>query len=71
MQRGAAGQNAPSRLSTRPPFGKFSVADRSARQGVHPRTHQRFVIAPSSVPRFSAGDPEKLSQARGSWSLSG
>jgi hypothetical protein len=32
MQRGAAGQNAPSRLSTRPPFGKFSVADRSARQ---------------------------------------
>jgi DNA-binding protein HU-beta len=36
-------------------FGKFSVADRGARQGVHPRTGQPIQIAASKVPRFSAG----------------
>jgi DNA-binding protein HU-beta len=36
-------------------FGKFSVAERGARQGVHPRTGQPIDIAASKVPRFSAG----------------
>lgn len=36
-------------------FGKFHVAHRSARQGVHPRTGQPIQIAASKVPRFTAG----------------
>ncbi len=40
-------------------FGKFSVADRSARQGVNPQTGQRIEIAASRVPRFSAGSALK------------
>ena len=36
-------------------FGKFSVSDRSARQGVNPQTGERIQIAASQVPRFSAG----------------
>ena len=36
-------------------FGKFSVADRSPRQGVNPRTGERITIAGGRVPRFSAG----------------
>jgi DNA-binding protein HU-beta len=36
-------------------FGKFSVADRSARQGVNPQTGDKIQIAASKVPRFSAG----------------
>ncbi|MFY9489200.1 MAG: HU family DNA-binding protein [Solirubrobacterales bacterium] len=36
-------------------FGKFSVSDRSARQGVNPQTGERIQIAASKVPRFSAG----------------
>jgi DNA-binding protein HU-beta len=36
-------------------FGKFSVADRGARQGVHPRTGAPIEIAASRVPRFTAG----------------
>jgi DNA-binding protein HU-beta len=36
-------------------FGKFSVADRGARQGVNPQTGQRIQIPASRVPRFSAG----------------
>jgi DNA-binding protein HU-beta len=36
-------------------FGKFSVADRGARQGVNPQTGERIEIAASKVPRFSAG----------------
>jgi DNA-binding protein HU-beta len=36
-------------------FGKFSVADRGARQGVNPQTGERIEIAASRVPRFSAG----------------
>ena len=36
-------------------FGKFTVADRGARQGVNPQTGERIQIAASRVPRFSAG----------------
>ena len=36
-------------------FGKFSTADRSARQGVNPQTGDKIQIAASNVPRFSAG----------------
>ena len=36
-------------------FGKFSVAERGARQGVNPQTGERIQIAASRVPRFSAG----------------
>lgn len=42
-------------------FGKFSVAQRGARQGKHPRTGEPIQIAASRVPRFSAG--AKLKQA--------
>ena len=40
-------------------FGKFSVADRGARQGVNPQTGQRIQIAATRVPRFSAGSALK------------
>jgi DNA-binding protein HU-beta len=40
-------------------FGKFTVADRSARQGVNPQTGERIQIAASRVPRFSAGSALK------------
>jgi DNA-binding protein HU-beta len=36
-------------------FGKFHVAERGARQGVHPRTGQPIQIAASRVPRFTPG----------------
>ena len=36
-------------------FGKFSVADRGARQGVNPQTGEKIQIPASRVPRFSAG----------------
>jgi len=36
-------------------FGKFSVADRAARQGVNPATGERMTIAATKAPRFSAG----------------
>ena len=36
-------------------FGKFHVAERGARQGVHPRTGEPIQIAASKVPRFTAG----------------
>ena len=36
-------------------FGKFSVADRSPRQGVNPRTRERITIPGGRVPKFSAG----------------
>jgi len=36
-------------------FGKFHVAERGARQGVHPRTGEAIDIAASKVPRFTAG----------------
>jgi DNA-binding protein HU-beta len=36
-------------------FGKFSVAHRSAREGVNPATGERIQIAATKAPRFSAG----------------
>ena len=42
-------------------FGKFSVAERGARQGVHPRTGQPIQIAASRVPKFTAGSKLKAS----------
>jgi DNA-binding protein HU-beta len=36
-------------------FGKFSVSQRSARQGRNPRTGETMQIAAKTVPRFSAG----------------
>jgi len=46
-------------------FGKFGVSERSARQGVNPRTGERIQIAASRVPRFTAGSALK-SAVRGS-----
>jgi DNA-binding protein HU-beta len=40
-------------------FGKFSVADRGARQGVNPQTGERIQISATKVPRFSAGSALK------------
>ena len=40
-------------------FGKFSVADRGARQGVNPQTGERIQIAATRVARFSAGSALK------------
>ena len=42
-------------------FGKFSVAERGARQGVNPQTGERIEISASRVPRFSAGSALKKS----------
>lgn len=42
-------------------FGKFSVSQRSARQGVNPQTGETIQIKASKVPKFSAG--AKLKQA--------
>ena len=36
-------------------FGKFTVAERGARQGVHPRTGEPMQIAATRVPKFTAG----------------
>jgi DNA-binding protein HU-beta len=40
-------------------FGKFSVTQRSAREGVNPSTGQRIQIAATKAPRFSAGSKLK------------
>jgi DNA-binding protein HU-beta len=40
-------------------FGKFHVADRSARQGRNPQTGATIQIKASRVPRFSAGSKLK------------
>jgi DNA-binding protein HU-beta len=40
-------------------FGKFHVADRSARQGRNPQTGAPIEIKASRVPRFSAGSKLK------------
>ena len=40
-------------------FGKFSVAERGARQGVNPQTGERIQISASRVPRFSPGSALK------------
>lgn len=42
-------------------FGKFSVSQRAARQGVNPRTGERVQIAAARVPKFSAGSSLKTS----------
>ena len=42
-------------------FGKFSVAQRGARQGVNPQTGAKIQISASKVPRFSAGSQLKKS----------
>ena len=42
-------------------FGKFSVVNRAARQGVNPRTGERVQIAATKVPKFSAGSKLKAS----------
>ena len=36
-------------------FGKFSVSQRSAREGRNPATGERIHIAASTVPKFTAG----------------
>jgi DNA-binding protein HU-beta len=36
-------------------FGKFSVSQRSAREGRNPATGERIQIEASRVPRFTAG----------------
>jgi DNA-binding protein HU-beta len=36
-------------------FGRFSVSDRAARQGVNPRTGESMSIAASRAPRFTPG----------------
>jgi DNA-binding protein HU-beta len=36
-------------------FGKFSISQRSAREGRNPATGERIQIAASRVPRFTAG----------------
>ena len=36
-------------------FGKFHVAHRDERMGVHPRTGEKIRIAASKSPKFSAG----------------
>jgi DNA-binding protein HU-beta len=40
-------------------FGKFSVAERGARHGVHPRTGETMQIAATVVPKFTAGSSLK------------
>ena len=40
-------------------FGKFSVAERSARQGVNPSTGEKIEIAASKAPKFTAGSALK------------
>lgn len=45
-------------------FGKFHVADRSARKGVNPRTGETLQIAASRVPKFTAGSGLKKAVKR-------
>jgi DNA-binding protein HU-beta len=45
-------------------FGKFAVAERGAREGVHPRTGEKIQIKASKVPRFTAGSGLKKSVNR-------
>jgi DNA-binding protein HU-beta len=47
-------------------FGRFSVSDRAARQGVNPRTGERMSIAASKAPRFTPGTGLKQSVRGGS-----
>ena len=45
-------------------FGKFSVAERAARQGQHPRTGEAMDIPASRVPKFTAGSNLKQAVRR-------
>ena len=45
-------------------FGKFTVAERGARQGVHPRTGEPMEIAATRVPKFTAGSNLKQAVRR-------
>lgn len=40
-------------------FGKFTVQNRAAREGINPQTKQKIQIAASKVPKFSAGSQLK------------
>lgn len=40
-------------------FGKFSVQQRSAREGINPQTKEKIKIAACKVPKFSAGSQLK------------
>jgi DNA-binding protein HU-beta len=40
-------------------FGKFSVSERGARQGVNPQTGDKIQIPAGKVPKFSAGSALK------------
>ena len=40
-------------------FGKFSVQQRAAREGINPQTKQKIQIAATKVPKFSAGSQLK------------
>lgn len=40
-------------------FGKFTVQNRAAREGINPQTKQKIQIAASKVPKFSAGSALK------------
>jgi DNA-binding protein HU-beta len=42
-------------------FGKFHVAERSAREGRNPSTGEKIQISASRVPRFTAGSGLKKS----------
>jgi DNA-binding protein HU-beta len=42
-------------------FGKFHVAERGERQGVHPRTGEKITIRASKSPKFTAGSGLKKS----------
>ena len=40
-------------------FGKFSVQQRAAREGINPQTKEKIQIKASKVPKFSAGSQLK------------
>lgn len=42
-------------------FGKFSVQERGAREGVNPQTGKKMQIKASRTPKFSAGNALKKS----------
>ena len=42
-------------------FGKFSVQEREAREGVNPQTGEKMQIKASRTPKFSAGNALKKS----------
>jgi DNA-binding protein HU-beta len=44
-------------------FGKFTVQERNAREGVNPQTGEKMQIKASKVPKFTAGNALKKSVA--------